>query len=64
MRRITRESVLHRLQEGRNIEARLRGLARRLARISPKEAHDVMTLLQPQLPAESNRVLQAIDAET
>jgi hypothetical protein len=64
MSRITRESLLQRLEEARELEGRLRGLAARLERISPKEAHDVMTLLQPQRLAETNRILEAIDART
>ena len=63
MRRITRESLLQRLQEGRKIEARLRGLASRLERISPEKAHEVMTLVQPQPLAESCHILQTIDAK-
>ena len=64
MPRITRESLRQRLQEGWKIEARLRGLARRLERISPEEVHDVMTLVQPQPFAESCRILGAIYAQT
>ncbi len=64
MGRTTRDSLLQRLQEGRKIEERLRGLARRLERISPEEAYDVMTLVQPQPLAESCHILQTIDAKT
>jgi hypothetical protein len=67
MRRITRESLLQRLQEGRKIEARLRGLARQLERISPGEAQGLVTLVQPELTAplaESDCGLEADDAKT
>jgi len=64
MRRITRESLLHHLREGRKIEARLRGFAARLERTSPKEAEGLMTLVQPEPLSESDRIFEVIDAET
>jgi hypothetical protein len=63
MSRITREALLRRLQEGRKIEARLRGLARRLERVSSKEAQELMTLVQPEPLAESDRIREAIPSD-
>jgi hypothetical protein len=67
MRRITRKLLLQRLQEGRAIEARLRGLAGRLEQFSQEDAQELVALVQPELaelPTKGERILEDIDAKT
>jgi hypothetical protein len=45
---------------------RLRELGRRIERLTPRDAYEVMTWLQPevdQILEESERILEAIDAK-
>jgi hypothetical protein len=58
MRRISQRLLQQRLQEGREIEAHLRGLARRLERISPEDAEELREMVRPV--TLSDRILDAI----
>jgi len=67
MHAIVRESVLRQLcQECRDMVLRLRKLGRRIERLAPPDACEVMTWLQPdvdELLEESETILEAIDAK-
>jgi len=63
-----REAVAQQLVAGcREMVARLRELAARLKEVAPPDAYEVTMWLQPHVEqslAESDRILEAIDAKT
>ncbi len=63
-----REAVAPQLVAGcKEMVVRLRELAAQLEELAPPDAYEVMTWLQPHVDqslAETNRILEAIDAKT